>query len=202
METATTGPEFRLLGGDAALDFMNTRSGPDAPELLTDYDALLRFGLAAGAINELEAHRLRQQAYTGPRAEESTHARAVELRQAMADVFEAAIEGRRPPTDAIVNLRSAESRAVAHAKLIRQGSTFEWTWGNDGDLGRPIWPIVHAAIELLTNGPLDRVKRCQTCRWWFVDRSKNRSRRWCSMTDCGTAAKSKAFVARRAAKRG
>lgn len=34
-----------------------------------------------------------------------------------------------------------------------------------------------------------RVKVCPTCRWLFLDRSKNRSRRWCDMKVCGNRAK-------------
>ena len=38
-----------------------------------------------------------------------------------------------------------------------------------------------------------RVKECdnETCRWLFVDMSKNRSRRWCDMKDCGNRAKAR-----------
>jgi predicted RNA-binding Zn ribbon-like protein len=58
--------------------------------------------------------------------------------------------------------------------------------------------VVHAAVELLTAGRLDRVKGCGTCRFLFLDESRNRSRRWCSMEDCGTAEKIRRYVTRRA----
>jgi predicted RNA-binding Zn ribbon-like protein len=64
-----------------------------------------------------------------------------------------------------------------------------------------LWPVAYAATELLTSGPLGRVKNCAGCNWLFVDESKNRSRRWCSMEECGTHAKMRRYVARRAAKR-
>jgi len=63
-------------------------------------------------------------------------------------------------------------------------------------------PVVHAAVELLTSGPLDRVKACAGCHWLFVDESKNRSRRWCTMEVCGTNEKVRRYLARRAAGRG
>jgi predicted RNA-binding Zn ribbon-like protein len=34
-----------------------------------------------------------------------------------------------------------------------------------------------------------RVKVCPACRWLFLDRSKNQSRRWCDMKVCGNRAK-------------
>jgi hypothetical protein len=64
-----------------------------------------------------------------------------------------------------------------------------------------LWPIAHAALELLTDAELHRVKRCAGCPWLFLDHSKNTSRRWCAMNDCGTHAKVRRYVARRAALR-
>ncbi|WP_372443637.1 CGNR zinc finger domain-containing protein [Nucisporomicrobium flavum] len=64
----------------------------------------------------------------------------------------------------------------------------------------PLRPVVHAAVQLLTTGALDRIKRCGGCRFLFSDESKNRSRRWCSMDDCGTAEKSRRYVAVRRAR--
>jgi predicted RNA-binding Zn ribbon-like protein len=56
-------------------------------------------------------------------------------------------------------------------------------------------------VELLAEGPLDRMKRCAGCRWLFLDASKNRSRHWCSMEVCGTNAKKRRYVERRRAAR-
>jgi predicted RNA-binding Zn ribbon-like protein len=41
------------------------------------------------------------------------------------------------------------------------------------------------------------VRRCADCPWLFVDRSRNHSRRWCDMADCGTEQKKQRYVARR-----
>ena len=58
-------------------------------------------------------------------------------------------------------------------------------------------PVAHAATQLLIGDELDRIKVCGGCRYIFVDESKNRSRRWCSMEDCGTAEKVRRYVAAR-----
>jgi hypothetical protein len=59
--------------------------------------------------------------------------------------------------------------------------------------------IAAAAVALTGDGRWDRLKICPAddCRWAFYDRSKNRSRHWCSMAECGGRAKSRAFRARR-----
>ena len=56
-----------------------------------------------------------------------------------------------------------------------------------------MWPIAHEAAELLTANELGRVRECPgpNCGWLFLDMSKNRSRRWCSMEVCGNAAKAR-----------
>jgi predicted RNA-binding Zn ribbon-like protein len=58
--------------------------------------------------------------------------------------------------------------------------------------------IAAAAVALTGDGRWDRLKICPAddCRWAFYDRSKNRSRHWCSMAECGGRAKSRAFRAR------
>jgi predicted RNA-binding Zn ribbon-like protein len=38
--------------------------------------------------------------------------------------------------------------------------------------------------------------RAEDCRWAFYDRSRNRSRAWCSMRECGNRAKARSYRAR------
>jgi predicted RNA-binding Zn ribbon-like protein len=40
------------------------------------------------------------------------------------------------------------------------------------------------------------------CSWLFLDTSRNRSRRWCSMEDCGNRAKARRHYERRQKARG
>jgi predicted RNA-binding Zn ribbon-like protein len=67
--------------------------------------------------------------------------------------------------------------------------------GVAGGLGRIAAAIMDSAAE----GTWERLKACQeeTCRWAFVDTSKNRSRAWCSMRVCGNRTKTRAYRARR-----
>ena len=58
-----------------------------------------------------------------------------------------------------------------------------------------------AAVDLLTGPDAVRIKRCPVeqggCGWVFVDRSRNSSRTWCRMADCGTAVKARRLTERR-----
>jgi predicted RNA-binding Zn ribbon-like protein len=44
-------------------------------------------------------------------------------------------------------------------------------------------------VELLTSDEVGRVKQCDRCDWLFLDKSRNRKRRWCSMSACGNRVK-------------
>jgi hypothetical protein len=63
-----------------------------------------------------------------------------------------------------------------------------------GALDRPA-EQVGEALDLVHRGtPSDRVCRVgasPSCRWLFLDRSRNRSRRWCDMSACGNRAKAR-----------
>jgi predicted RNA-binding Zn ribbon-like protein len=61
-------------------------------------------------------------------------------------------------------------------------------------LDAPLGVVLESAAQLLTSpGDLTRVGHCagETCDWLFIDTSRNRSRRWCSMSGCGNRAKAR-----------
>ncbi|QKW34872.1 CGNR zinc finger domain-containing protein [Actinomadura sp. NAK00032] len=59
--------------------------------------------------------------------------------------------------------------------------------------------VAAAIMDAVAAGTWPRLKVCQedTCRWAFLDTSKNRSRAWCSMRVCGNRTKTRAYRARR-----
>lgn len=79
-------------------------------------------------------------------------------------------------------------RAVAGAGDVRVEPA---AGGLRGGLGR----IVALVADASTLGTWQRTKLCaaDTCRWAFVDSSKNRSRRWCAMGVCGNRQKTRAY---------
>ena len=63
--------------------------------------------------------------------------------------------------------------------------------------------IAQSAVDLLTGRDAALIRACANprCSVIFVDRSKNRSRRWCSMALCGNLMKVTRFYQRARAKR-
>ncbi len=65
--------------------------------------------------------------------------------------------------------------------------------------------LAHAAVEFLSTADLRRLRVCPLaeggCGWLFLDHSRNGSRRWCAMADCGSQAKARRLTERRRARR-
>jgi len=206
METPTKAAHgverMRIVGGNLALDFLNTRTGPPSgppdDDLLVGYDGLVEWARYAGALTELDARRLQRQAHRDRVGARNVVDRAIRLREELDAVVRAIATGHRPAERSVAALKAAEAEALTRAALVPDDGAFAWSWTDDRSLARPLGSVIHAAIELLTSGPLDRVKACGGCSFLFVDESKNRSRRWCSMDDCGSTEKVRRFVARRA----
>jgi predicted RNA-binding Zn ribbon-like protein len=192
-----------LEGGHLALDFVNTVGGlydepADDEELLDEYEDIPTWCARLGVISERAAGSLRAAARRDPASAERALREAIELRRLLADVFRPLTAGKSPPQELMERLRDADLAALADARLTRgDNGSFDWTWPPPQELTDPLKPIAHAAVELLTDGPLERLKTCANCRWIFLDQSRNRSRRWCSMDECGVQIKHARFVERR-----
>jgi predicted RNA-binding Zn ribbon-like protein len=189
--------DLRIVGGNLALDFANTRGGPRygpaTTEWLSCYEDFAawsaRVGLAhPGAPLDEDAPG------SAPLA---AFARVQACRDDIDEIFRALADGSAPPTSALRRLQLAYVEALANAQLLGDAQRGEWRWDSGSGLLAPLWPIIAAAVELLTHGPAEHIKPCQACRFLFIDQSKNNSRRWCSMDDCGKAAKIARYLQRR-----
>ncbi len=76
---------------------------------------------------------------------------------------------------------------------------FVWEWNDTKPvLDRILWAISVSAAEMLTTSDLTRLRQCpgEDCGWLFDDTTRNRSRQWCDMKDCGNIAKVRRFRSR------
>jgi predicted RNA-binding Zn ribbon-like protein len=184
------------VGGDPALDFANTVDGPldDPIESLHEYGDLVAWAAYAGVIDADMAVRLAAAAGKRRAAAAEALDRARGLRTAIYLTFSAVADGDPPRAEALDDLRAAHVEALSHARFT-PGLAF--TWDRDA-LERVEWALAVAAVDLLRTGPLDRLKACAECPWLFIDGSRNRSRRWCSMNECGGRTKMRRYRERRA----
>jgi predicted RNA-binding Zn ribbon-like protein len=207
METRTTVRDVDFMGGNPALDLVDTVGGmlgsePTAEdEYMRSYDDLVELGLKTQTLSASGARRLRRAARENPREAEAAHASALDTRALIDSVFRPVAEGEQPPSEALDRLRKLGAEAIERGQLVDAGAHFEWSWEATPGLDGPVWPLVHAALELVTSGPLERVSQCGRCRWLFLDTTKNHSKRWCSPEGCGTDEKKERYVARRRERR-
>ena len=201
----------KLIGGRHCLDFVNTIGGRTATQAkgadsyvirddhLNDYSDLLAWGLRVGYLSETEAPRFIREALRSPAEAHLVWKRAIALREAIYRISSAVVR-RKPPAQADLETLNHELQ-IAHSQIIlaagKQG--FEWEWNHAKPaLDRILWPIADSAAEMLTTADLTRIHRCagEDCGWLFDDTTRNRSRQWCDMKDCGNVAKVRRFRSR------
>ncbi len=192
-----------LVGGALCLDFVNTvdpRHAPDRREYLDSYPALAAWGEQAGAIGADQRDRLSEAAAGDPAGAGRVLDRAISLREALYPLFRRAAGGQPPAPDDLGVLQAEVTRALSHLRVAWSPAGFAREWeGGSPALDRVLWPVSWSAEELLTHGPLDRIRECPgqgNCGWLFLDLSKNASRRWCDMRVCGNRAKARRHHAR------
>jgi len=212
-ESAAAPPVFDLSGGHPALDLVNTldhRFGDEARvESLADYDALLSFAQQTGLLDPGQVRGLRKS--VKPQAAARALRSARELREAMAAAFYGNVERRPPPAADIRTLERHFLASERHRELhwqeaaARNGQpAMAWQWGRfEKEAELPVWILAERARQLMLSDAMERVRACgaDTCRWLFLDTSKNHTRRWCNMKVCGNRMKARRFQARRGAER-
>lgn len=191
---------FQLPAGHVALNFVNTLDNRYSPtgasELLASYDDLLAFAEETTTISASQARALRRS----PASEKDEALKlSRELRELLFRIFTSVSRGTIPGTSDLSNLNHFLRQSLNQRKLTVQSKQFSWTWENLSETASgPLWPISYEAGRLLVSPDHKLVRECQngTCRWLFLDKSKNHSRRWCDMKICGNRTKAQRYYKR------
>ena len=195
-----------LLGGRPCLDFVNTLDwrGIDQPvEFLNTYQDLVLWSRHAGIISSQEAKILSQESKA--RLAEQTRAlkKAIKLREAIYRIFASEAVGKAAPQKDLTDFNTYLSAVMRHSQIVKTHKGYRWETG--GDKTKLDWilnPLIRSAADLLVSDERKRIKKCNdpACGWLFVDTSRNKSRRWCDMSDCGNRAKASRFYKKKVAK--
>jgi len=191
---------FKLLAGHPALELVNTldlRFSAEPEELLPTYADLLRF---TAQLELLSAEQTRKLGRTVREKDaQRVLAAAIELREALSSVLYAWIDGGKPPARQVETLEKHFIAAALQRRLRAGNMHLNWSWsGAEQQAEIPLWKLAQAAADLLLSTDAERVKDCgdPTCRWLFLDLSKNHTRRWCDMKVCGNRMKARRHQAR------
>lgn len=193
--------KYDLLGGRLCLDFANTVSWHDSSEksqeLLTSYEKLVNWSLHANILNKQQSLLLIKKAENQPFMAKEVLQQAIELRESIYQIFSLVSNNEIPTSKDLSILNEALCNAYGMMRVVPGENKFSLEFLNcEERLDGMLPPIVQSAIDILTcEKELNRVKKCEgyPCGWLFLDTSRNRSRRWCSMADCGNRAKAMRF---------
>ncbi len=203
-EEARSAANVSLLGGKLCLDFANTADyhASDCPqELLTRYEDLVAWSQHVGLLAKPTVQRLLHEASLRPADAAAALEHGIALRETIYRIFAAIAHGERPQRKDLAHLSAQAAHAFTRSQIVETGDSFRWEPFEDVDaLDQMLYPIARSAAELLTSQELGRVRQCADtldgCGWLFVDTTRNRSRRWCDMRDCGNRAKVRRFLER------
>jgi predicted RNA-binding Zn ribbon-like protein len=203
-------PPF-FVGNHLALDFLNTIATPQGTliDWLCDGRDLLRWLQDARVIDLAIAARIgtRRWGELDEVAEQArefrnwlrtfvTERKGKPLRataRSLAPLNELLARDKSFPQVEIIG-RNAEA---AHPLALHRVHRWE-------SLEELIDPLAEAAADLICNQDFRSIRSCEgsSCCLLFLDRTKARARRWCSMAVCGNRVKAEAHRARKARKRG
>jgi len=130
--------------------------------------------------------------------------RAIRLREAIYGVGSALARKGAPTEDDLSELNWSVQKAVVAARIETSEDGLEWNLDSlRNTVSGSISLLALSAAGLYTSDHAGRVRECnnETCGWLFLDLSKNQSRKWCDMSDCGNVAKARRYYAKQKALR-
>ncbi|MGA9720744.1 MAG: CGNR zinc finger domain-containing protein, partial [Acidobacteriaceae bacterium] len=149
----------------------------------------------AGLLSRAETTRLNAL----PTASQNVALReALELREMIARICYGWLDGKPPAAEDRQAVERGAVRCIEHQQLRWKGGRLVWEWKPfHGQANAPVLLLAQKAVDLLTADEPPRLHACAsgTCRWLFLDTSRNRTRRWCNMKTCGNREKARRFTA-------
>ena len=173
---------------DLLVDFVNTRDVEGQTDALAD----------PAAVNAWIAAHTEIDAPAGAAADLDAQRKLLALREALRDLLRVNAGDSAAAPD-LTPLREAVAQSRYRAGLSPEGLV---CINADGESLPALEARLLLAMELVQLlGAWPRLKACaaDSCQWAFYDTSRNRSRTWCSMEECGNREKTRRYRSRKAA---
>ncbi|MBX3582884.1 MAG: CGNR zinc finger domain-containing protein [Rhizobiaceae bacterium] len=193
---------LRMLAGDPALDFANTLHwrGGNEVDFLPDYQSLIDWAVPAGLLSDGERKALVAHARICRDAATETHSAAIALRTAWRERLDRRTSARKAPLQQGVSegpLGQMLAAALAEPRLLLPGDALAMEPASRV-LALPVARIALAIAGLELIPGERKLGRCEgdPCGGFFLNTSRSKPRRWCSMDSCGNRAKVRGFRGR------
>ena len=198
VEIGRLGPTFDFGGGHVVLDFNNTvawASRGSRNDRVGSPSMLILWAAEAKLISHTESVRLRRRLRTKYQIATGELTKAHRLRQVLHEMLIAAGQRRQPTSDFLAEFTQHLRKAVKSTNPEWREGCLQWLPNPAKSLISIVDHIAWRAGEFFASADFDRLRSCANpaCGWFFIDRSKNKSRRWCMMRECGDRAKSKRY---------
>ncbi|WP_455827154.1 CGNR zinc finger domain-containing protein [Pseudomonas graminis] len=197
-----TAKSIRLIGGARVLDFINTTNGrrPGTAltvleERLTSFQFFFEWALHASLLSAREFDAYKPMVFESPISYQPNLDAIVAFRECLYRAFYPLSLHRAAPDEALQQINLTFQQGVAWRVLRSVGGKPAWEWKpctcaqelTAMLLGR----LAIEATQLLMSGDLHALRSCSAtdCDWVFLDISKNKQRKWCQMSVCGSREK-------------
>ena len=177
-----------LWSGELCLDFLNT-----ADKYGEDFHHLFLWGEKMNLLSADHVQELERIAGSSPEEAENIYLRAQKLRTILTRIFTAITEGKSPDKQDFAVFNEFVADAMGHLQIISAQTGFSWKLCETHGKGEEILhAVIFSAIHVIVD-ELKKLKKCANpeCGWFFLDQSRNQSRRWCDMKICGNRAKAR-----------
>ncbi|MFJ4144352.1 CGNR zinc finger domain-containing protein [Pseudomonas sp. NPDC089734] len=193
---------IRLIGGAVVLDFINTCNGRrpnsslDAPQdRLNSFQFFFEWALHASLITHAEYEAYKSSILDSVFPFQPCLKSVVDFRESLFRIFYALSQEQPVTPEVLQPLNDALERGNAWRVLTVKNGLPAWGWKHCSTVDELATMLVGRlavqAESLLTGPDLQHLKCCSSleCDWLFLDSSKNKQRRWCQMSVCGSREK-------------
>lgn len=193
---------FVFVGNHRALDFVNTEVAVEGVprDLLGDLNDLAAWLVAAGALDPASARQALAR-WGGRRQGGRVVEAARELRTALRRLGDGWAAGKAAPRGTVAMVNELLARGAGTSRIVPAVGGEGFAVERGLRLEEPedlLVPIAEAAADLLCHADPGRVRRCAhpACVLYFLDGTKNGTRRWCDMRTCGNRTNAAAYYRR------
>ena len=197
-----TAKSIRLIGGARVLDFINTTNGrrPGTAlkvieERLTSFQFFFEWALHASLVSAQEFDVYKPMVFESPISYRPDLDAIIAFRECLYAVFYPLSLHQAAPDEALQQINHRFQQGVAWRVLRSVDGRPTWTWKPCTSaqeltamlMGR----LAIEATQLLVSDALSSLRCCSStdCDWVFLDISKNKLRKWCQMSVCGSREK-------------
>jgi predicted RNA-binding Zn ribbon-like protein len=188
LDAGTYEGTYKLVGEEISFDFINTiswRGTERENDWLDNPQNFITWALATGIVNAGQAKALKTQSKVDL---ENQLYQVHTVRNDLYKILTPFAFDKKPAPESIKKIDAMIYKISKHRHI--DPKSYQWVWDEPVSFSEILAPVIWNAAYVISDLDHSRIKHCPTCNWVFYDNTKNRSRKWCDMEDCGSRDKS------------